>query len=254
MESKDVSTKRLETIKNAMILEHLTDIDFNSKEERSLAYETLLSKTVIEGAFDDIFISDELEGLDKSERQKVLDLSRKYNSLCFYHGDIDYWLDSAEGITLGDEDTTAEILLRNYNYLIRLAKNGGEDVLRFLNKFRSNDDFNKGSVIALLINSFWGDVDSLETILIEMSKEDGKYKDFTDTQKIMMCESPDGLLIRKNEDGSIEFISSSELKKTICNEYSGEDDCLVKDIDSKNFGEIICKINSECLKGTVYKK
>lgn len=252
MEDKLVSAERLETLKKAMILNYLTEIDFNDDEKKKEAYDSLLYKVFVSGELDDMFTSEYLDGLDKNERQRIIDLSRKYNSLCFYHGNFDYWEDSVEGVTKGD-DMTAEILLSNYNYLIRLAKNGGEDVLKFLNKFRSSDTFNNGSVIALLINSFWGDLDTLETILIEMSKEDGQYKDFTDTQKIMMCESPDGLLIRKNDDG-IEFISSSELKKEISNEYIGEDDYSVKDIDSKTFSDIILKINSECLKATVYKR
>lgn len=249
MEKKDISIKRLKVLENAMILNHLTEIDFNSNEERSLAYETLLSKTIIEGKFDDIFVSDELEGLDNSEKEKIFDLSRKYSSLCFYRGDIDYWLDSVEGITLGNENTTAEILLSNYNYLIRLAKNGGEEVLKFLNKFNSNESFDNCSIIASLLLRFANE-DILEKVLIEMVSENGLYKNFTDTQKIIMCDSPDGILYKENESGSIELISCEGI---ISKMHDGEEGYPMKDIDSDVFKKYIEEICSDYI-GAVIKK
>lgn len=253
MEDKFKREERLEKLINAMIANYLTEVDFNSAEERENSYENLLHKTIVKGEFDDIFLSDDLEGLDKLERQRIIDLGRKYYHLCLYHGKLEYWSYSMEGVTSG-EYMRAELLLSDFNYLIRLAKNGGEDVLKFLDKFKGNELFNDGSVIALLLNKFWGDYDTLETILIEMAKADGKYGDFTDTQKIIMCDSPDGLLFRKNDDGNIEFISSDELKKTISTEFIGVDNYPMKDIDSSEFMKIVRTVNSECLKGVVYKK
>ena len=253
MENKLANKERLEILINAMITNYFSEDNFNSEEERELAYENLLHKTIVDGEFDDIFLSDSLEGLDSSERQRILDLSRKYRQLCLYHGRFDDWADSVEGAVSGYY-MKAELLLADFDYLIRLAKNGGEDVLKFLDKFRGNQLFAEGSVIGLLINRFWGDLDTLETVLIDLAQEDGKYKDFTETQKIIMCDSPDGLLIRKNDDGSIDFISNMELKKTISNEYVGEDDYPIKDINSDDFQKIVRSINCDCLKGTVYKK
>ena len=253
MEDKFKREERLEILINAMISDYLTELDFNDEESITDAYENLLYRTIVKGDFDDIFLSDELDGLDKTERQKIIDLSRKYYQLCFYHGKFEYWAYSVEGVTDG-EYMRAELLLSDFDYLIRLAKNGGEAVLKFLDKFKGNDLFNDGSVIGLLINRFWGDLDTLETVLIDMAKEDGKYKDFTDTQKIIMCDSPDGLLIRKNDDGNIEFIDSTEVKKQISNEFIGIDNYSIKDIESKEFEKIVRTMNSDCLKGTVYKK
>ena len=249
MESKTVSVKRLEKLKNAMILNHLEDIDFNNEDERALAYESLLSRTIIDGEFDDIFLSQELDGLDEEEKNKIFDLSRKYSFLCFYRGNIDYWLDSVEGITLGNEDTTVEILLSNYNYLIRLAKNGGEKVLSFLSKFNSNAAFENDAIIAQLLLRF-SDDDTLEKVLIEMVSEDGLYNGYTDTQKIIMCDSPDGVLYRKNEDGVIELISCKE----ISNLYAGENSYSMKDIDSNEFKKFIEEIHTDYMCERVYKK
>lgn len=250
---EDISIKRLEVLKDAMIMNHLTEIDFNSKEERVLAYEKLLRKTIIEGKFDNILLSEYLDGVDASERFEILYLSKKYSSLCFYHGDFNNWVDSVEGVTLSEPNLVAEILLNNYDYLIRLAKNGGVEVLDFLNKFSSYEEFRKGSVIALLRpgstkNSSYDDI--LETILIELSKKDGKYKDFTDTQKIIMCDNLENVLYRKNDNNEYEIIPVKELKESIL----GDDDFPIKDIDSKMFRDIIEGIHSYIGYGTTYKK
>ena len=189
---ENISIKRLEMLKDAMLFRYLDEIDFNSEKDRITAYEKLLHKTIIEGEFDNILLSRHLEQLDISERTRILNLSSKYSSLCFYHEDFDNWLDSVEGVTLSEPNLIAEILLNNYDYLIRLTKNGGEKVLKFLNKFPSDSEFRKGSVIALLRPGTIENVaydDILESTLIELSKEDGKYKDFTDTQycRIFLC-------------------------------------------------------------------
>lgn len=252
MESTSTITKRLQILEDAMILNHLSEIDFDSDDERSLAYQLLLKKTFEEGEFDDIFLSENLDGLDKSERQEIIDLARKYNRACFLQGDFYNWGDSVEGVTLGKPELISERLLSNYDYLIRLAKNGGVDVLKFLDKFQSSELFRNGAVIALLRNRFCDD-DTLETILIEMANENGKYKDFTDTQKIIMCDSPDGVLYRKNDSNEVEIIPSEELKKSISQEFVGEDNYPMKDIDSKFFKDFIQSISAEYI-GAVLKR
>ena len=204
-----------------------------------MAYEKLLFKTIKEGAFDDIFLSEDLDGLKEEERQRILYLSRKYHYLCFYRGDMDYWLESVEGITDSNCDTIVAIILSNYNYLIRLAKNGGENVLNFLSKFKSSELFEKGAIISLLLLNFHDD-DTLETILIDMAREDGRYRDFTDTQKIILCDTPEGVLYKETSDGLV-ILSRDELKKSIV----GDENYSIKDIDSKSFSEIVANIYYE---------
>ncbi len=235
MESREEKAKRLEILRNAMILNHLTDIDFNSEDEISAAYEKLLFKTIKEGSFDNIFLSKYLDELSEEERIKVLQLARNYSFLCFYRGDMDYWLDSVEGVTNSEPDIVVQLLLSNYNYLIRLAKNGGEEVLKFLTKFQGNNLFENNSVIALLLLKFH-DEDTLETILIDMANENGKYSDFTDTQKIILCDYADGVLY-KEENGKIVILSKSELKKIIL----GDDDYPIKEIDSQTFSDKVAE-------------
>lgn len=251
MEDKKISTQRLEILIAEMIMNNLTGIDFNNEEERYLAFETLLYKTIVEGEFDDIFLSENLEGLSKEERKNVLNLARQYNSLCFYRGDFDYWLDSVEGVTNSETYMTAELLLRNYDYLIRLAKNGGKEVLELLKKFEGSGKFNNSSVVATLLLKFC-DTNTLETILKEMAKEDGEYKDFSVTQKVIMCDAPDGVLYRQDEN-NVEIITVKELKKIISNNV-GEEDYPMKDIDSETFEGIVLSIFHDYSDGKVLEK
>lgn len=228
---EDIRIKRLEDIKDAMVLNNLSEANLDNLLE---LYDSMLYKT-FSGEFDDVFLSNYL---DESNKEEVLSLAKKYNSLCFYRGEFDNWVDSIEGVTLSDLDLTAINLLDNYDYIIRLAKNGGEDVLRFLNKFNGTPLFERGAVIALLRSSFYND-DVLENILIKLSKEDSEYKDFSDKQKIVLCSYPEGVLYKVN-DGNVDFISGIELKNQVIKAYIGSiEEYNISDIDLSSFEQII---------------
>lgn len=228
---EDIRIKRLEDIKDAMVLNNLSEANLDNLLE---LYDSMLYKT-FSGEFDDVFLSNYL---DESNKEEVLSLAKKYNSLCFYRGEFDNWVDSIEGVTLSDLDLTAINLLDNYDYIIRLAKNGGEDVLRFLNKFNGTPLFERGAVIALLRSSFYND-DVLENILIKLSKEDSEYKDFSDKQKIVLCSYPEGVLYKVN-DGNVDFISGNELKNQVIKAYIGSiEEYNISDIDLSSFEQII---------------
>ena len=239
---EDISKKRLDVLKEEMIISHIENIDLNDTYEM---YDSLLSLT-FSGVFDNIFLSNNLEGLSEDEKARILELSRKYRSLCFYGGKFDNWLDSIDGVSLSNLDLISIKLLDSYDSLIKLAKDGGEETLKFLTKFQNSEVFKEDAVIPALKNRFLCDEDLMDTILIEMSREDGKYKDFTNTQKMIMCNSPEGVLYRRNNQDDLELILISELKDKI-----GSDS--IKDLDSKVFAEIIEEIEYEYL-GAVYKK
>ena len=88
---------------------------------------------------------------------------------------------------------------------------------------------------------------------MEMSKEDGKYKDFSDTQKLILCDYPEGLLYRKNDENKVELVPVDELKKSIIKLFIGDEEYQVKDIDSASFEEIVESIYSDYY-GATYKK
>lgn len=239
---EDIRIKRLDVIEDEMIKRDLSELDLDNIYG---LYDSMLYKTLITGDYDDVFLSDHLDGLSDERKEELFSLARKYNSLCFYDGSFDNWLDSVEGVTSSSYGFIAEKLLDSFDYLIRLAKNGGEDVLKFLNKFSTSEQFGNGAIINILRPGLPNDmIDAeefdtiLETILIEMSKKDGLYKDFSDTQKIILCNNLDGVVYRKT-DGKYEITPIDELKKAIVSRYTDEEKYLIKSIDSRSFTQIV---------------
>lgn len=235
---EDIRIKRLEKLKDAMILNNLSEVNLDNLYE---LYDSMLYK-VFSLEFNDIFLSDYL---NDNNRDELLGLVSKYNSLCFYLGEFDNWIDSIEGVSLSDLDLVCMKLLDNYDYLIRLALNGGEDVLKFLSKFSGTPMFKRGAIIAILRSSFYND-DVLENILIEMSKNNGKYKDFNDKQKIVLCNYPLGVLYKVNND-NVEIVSSDELKKLVIKGFIGssDEDYDINTIDMSSFEQIISSIYTD---------
>lgn len=235
---EDIRIKRLEKLKDAMILNNLSEVNLDNLYE---LYDSMLYK-VFSLEFNDIFLSDYL---NDNNRDELLGLVSKYNSLCFYLGEFDNWIDSIEGVSLSDLDLVCMKLLDNYDYLIRLALNGGEDVLKFLSKFSGTPMFKRGAIIAILRSSFYND-DVLENILIEMSKNNGKYKDFNDKQKIVLCNYPLGVLYKVNND-NVEIVSSDELKKLVIKGFIGSSDenYDINTIDMSSFEQIISSIYTD---------
>lgn len=232
---EDIRIERLEKLKNATIMRNLSELDTDNE---FLLYDDLLRNT-FSGDYNDIF---ESNYLDDSNRDEILSLVSKYNSLCFYRGEFENWVDSIEGVSLSDLDLVSMKLLDNYDYLIRLAKNGGEAVLKFLNRFSGSSLSERGAIIAVLRNSFYND-DVLEKVLIEMSREDGKYKDFTDKQKIILCDYPDGVLYKVEDNEAIE-IPSEELKKSIIEGLMGtfNSEFKISDISAFQFEDVVGSI------------
>ena len=191
-----------------------------------------------------------------------MSLARKYNSLCLYDGNFDYWQYSVDGVTSGPSMIVA-LILSNYNYLIKLAKDGGEDVLRFLNKFQGSGIFDDDAVITRLRNSSYDD-SVLEDVLINMSKEDGIYKDFTDSQKLVLCNHPNGILYKDKEDEPFEMVDVKKLKMRIqiqCISLSLINMAIILNLEISiyhlsSFEDIISRIYMEFNKDNynVYKK
>lgn len=253
---ENIGIKRLLRLEDYIIQTSLATI--NLDDEYAL-YESILQK-VFSGEVDDIFISENLDDVDEYEKNEIMKLARKYSSLCFYQGDYDNWIDSPDGITALNPASICKKLLNDYDYLIRLAKNGKEDLLRFLLKFQNTDIAKRGSVISALRNLFYSD-EVLENILIEMSKEDGKYNAFSDDKKLILFNYADGVLYKELDNKEVEITDVNELEKEIVEGFIGPLELdknkkdIIKKISNENFLSIIEDINRDYLeKYFGYKK
>ena len=91
---------------------------------------------------------------------------------------------------------------------------------------------------------------------INMSKEDGIYKDFTDSQKLVLCNHPNGILYKDKEDEPFEMVDVKKLKMRIQKIFIGSYDFEIEEIDLSSFEDIISRIYMEFNKDNynVYKK
>ena len=223
---QDIRVERLEKLKQATIINYTDIVDFNDKV---MLYETIIQH-VLNGDYDDIFVTGSVsEAEDKNE---AFALARKYSSLCFYQGNSEYWLDSIEGVSLSNLELICLKILDNYDFLVRIAGEGGEAALKELLKFQQNHAFDDYPVIEHLRNTFMDDT-VLENTIIEMSKTEGLYDCFTDKQKIELCSYPEGALYRVDESGKYTKITAIDVKKKMREYLLGEDDELFDDSDLK---------------------
>ncbi|MBQ9018869.1 MAG: hypothetical protein IJ097_00980 [Bacilli bacterium] len=233
---KKIYIEQLKNFKDAMIINHLAELDLDN----SLEFYNSMLKEIFNGSFNDIFISD---NLDDDNKYEILDLVQQYSSLCFYLGEFDNWTDSIEGVSLSDLDLITIKLLDNYDFLIKIAKDGGETALKFLTLFQGTDLFQKGSIIAVLRNMFYND-DILEDIIIDMANVDGTYKDFSDKQKLVLCNYPEGVLYE---------IKSNNVNKIDVNKLINRIGDDLKDFDITDFKEVIEDIYTKYQEEHYYK-
>ena len=207
------SLKRLEKIKQNTILKYLEHIDLDT----IMGFYDSMVEHVFNGDLDQEFLTKSLMGLDDEEKGEIFQLARKYKNLCFLMGNPSYWSDSIDGVTLSDVDLVCMKLFDNYDFLLGLAKDGGEKALREL------DSFDKKSFSASIVDSFrniFEDDDTLRDIITEMSKEDGQYKGLTVSQKEILCTYPEGVLFDRTNNKT-RILSKEEIIKRIQNIYFG---------------------------------
>lgn len=235
--------KLLEKLKQITIVNYLDEINDLNVDLGEL-HEVMLKK-LFNGDLDDAF---ESKYLDESNKNDVLYLTRKYKSLCLYDGDEELWHDSVDGVTIGDPDLVCVKLLSNYDFLSKIARDGGEDALKFLLKFKGSELALRSCVIDGLRNMYVDD-DTLYNIVLEMAKQDSAYADFSDDEKVVLCMNPEGLLYRVNDD-EVEMISVEEMKKSIKELIVGDDSSeamkdILRGVSIDEFTDVIKNISSE---------
>lgn len=211
----DMFVQRLEVLKQATILNYLDEINFDNIME---LYDVMIEH-LLQGDFDDVFLSKYLIGLDEEEKAEIFQLARRFKPLCFYMGDAAYWTDSIEGVYLSDLDFVSMKLLDNFDFLLGISKEGGDAALKQLMAFQGGHMSVSGSVIDCLRNSFGND-DILKDIILEMSTRGGNYSGLKDFQKEILCTYPDGILFHHVGD-EYKIIPPQEIIEKIQIEYFG---------------------------------
>lgn len=246
---ENISVKRLYILEDNIIKTNLADINLDDTYDK---YDLILDK-VFNGEADDIFLSAYLDDVSEDDKKEIFKLARKYQDLCFYQGIYDNWLDSPYGVTALQPDTVSQLLLNDYDFIIRLAKHKDESILEFLRKLNNTKMSKESSIIAGLRSGFYRQDDILEEVIIEMSNENGKYKNFSQEQKLLLLEEPQDILYRKN-DKELELIPVEELENNLRTSYDSNYSIkeILETIDIKTFEELLDIVNGN-LQNT-YKK
>ena len=227
---EDIVIQRLENLKQVVILNHLEKINF----DKTKTFYDIMMESVFHGDFDHSFLSKSLMNVSVDDKKKYFELGRKYKDLCFYLGDFHYWADSIEGVYVKDFDLVSMKLLDHYDFLLGLAKDGGEEVLQLLMSLR---------------NSFEND-ETLVYFLQEMAKKDGKFKDLNNDQKCILCTYPKGVLYEIGEEDKIEEVPTSLLVQNLEKAYSNKLSSISQDFrdlrgllsNNQRFEEAVLKL------------
>ncbi len=230
-ERKDDSVKRIELLKQETIFKYAADISFN--EDLSL-YDVMMEHFV-KGDLDSVFLTDVCDDMSKAEREELFQLARKYYGLCFANGDVDYWLDSIEDTVISDYDLIAYSILDSYDYLLSLAKVGGEKLLQRITSIRDNSEFKDSAIIEMFRNTFIDDR-ALTAVLEDINS--GTYDMFTNEQLGILLTYPEGTLY-SYRDGRVVITDPLVLASRMYNDYNKEiTDDLIGEIDENNYYEV----------------
>lgn len=229
-EKIDDGIKRLEKLKQETILRYTADIDYD--QELSL-YDVMINHFV-KGDFDDVFDPDVVDGMSELDREKLFNLTREFVGLCFSNGDVDYWLDSLENTPISDYNLIAYSIFNSFEFLMELAKDGGRGVLELLVSLRASEDLRDVALVNYLRNTFVDDR-VLSTILLDMSKDGSQYDMFTDEQKGILLNYPEGTLYAYGND-EIKITSPLVLGVQIYNSVNSDEP--ITEINGDNMDEV----------------
>lgn len=236
------SIKRVGILKDAAVSRYTDEIEYNEP----LSHYDVMMEHFVKGDLDDVFLTDAAVGMSDKERRELFDLVREYNGLVFAKGDVDYWIDSLENTFVADFDMIAYTIFDCYDYLLELAKVGGRKVLDQLTALREHDELRDVAIIEYLRNTFIDDR-ALSAIVLEMSEEDSLYSVFSNEQKGILLNYPEGTLYSYG-NGNINITSPLVLAARLYNDYNadltGE---LIGEIDENNLDESL-NILSDFLK------
>ena len=167
------SINRLNVLKDLVLEKFPEDIDTLNEDCDEFNLELCDSIVSHLDELYDSFLSDTLKSMNDNDKKKLFQLVHNYKSLLFYQGDITYWPDSFEGV-FGNTDFICMRILDNFDFLLSIAKKGGEDVLKGILKLQSTDILNKKVLIDYLRKIITDD-DLLQLFLLELTKENGEY-------------------------------------------------------------------------------
>ena len=170
----------------SVIVNNSHDIDLNNQKD---LFDRLIY-LLIKGDLNNELNSEYISALSLEEKQHIFELVKQYSLLCLKNKNVHQWNDSCQGVISSDYRYISIRIVENYDFLINIIVNIGEQAVRLIDNFSIYNNYKTASVIEILRNS--------------------KYNTFTMEQKAILCFYAPHILYR-NSDNVIYFKSPNSI-------------------------------------------
>ncbi len=251
-EITDFKIKSLEKLKSEVLTKYLNDINLDFEMD---LYDKVVDHFTL-GDLDLVFDNYTLRNKSVFDKKKILNIVHKYQNMCFYNKNKNYWTDSIPIVPIEDYNLILYELLENFDLLVKIYLNAGEDALKLIYDIDKENFYdNSLSVVENLKKSFVN-----EEVLLRMLKRitsDEEFNLLSSSQKRILLNYAEGILYTYN-DHNIKIVNPTEVSSKIYFNATNEPIEKIKDrkehlknfykkID--NFSEIIENIYYEYQQG-----
>lgn len=188
--------KNIDDLKQNVILRYTKEIDYNDKDS---LYEVLF-RHLLNGDLSDIYKNDLLDGIDKTEKNMIINKTNKYRDLLLINGDVSSYDESVDIYNIDDKDFVLRLVLNNYDTLMNLVYYH-EDIIDEMDKIKNNFNY-KYSVIETLKNSFDSDK-LLMKCMSRFIRENKLYNTFNEKQRVILYNYPMGIMFEGDKINSL---------------------------------------------------
>ena len=188
--------KNIDDLKQNVILRYTKEIDYNDKDS---LYEVLF-RHLLNGDLSDIYKNDLLDGIDKTEKNMIINKTNKYRDLLLINGDVSSYDESVDIYNIDDKDFVLRLVLDNYDTLMNLVYYH-EDIIDEMDKIKNNFNY-KYSVIETLKNSFDSDK-LLMKCMSRFIRENKLYNTFNEKQRVILYNYPMGIMFEGDKINSL---------------------------------------------------
>ena len=200
-------------IKDDAILRYMSEVDFDGDPNEVILLH------LSNGDLNDIYTDSIINKLEDKDREELLNTVNKYTYLCFKDGDYLKYTKSVD-TPINDKDVKFGLILDNYEFLVKLAYKN-LDIVKELNKFKNNSEFNKTSVINTIRFKF-NDDNKLIDSMTNFINTDKLYNIFEDDDRAYIYLNPNTLYdkgkMRTSLDLAVRIYNYSNKKRLSSND------------------------------------
>lgn len=138
---------------------YLDEINFKLDDDSSndLYLCDVMVDHLAKGDLNDVYESDLIESFREDDKKKLLDLVSKNSDICFVNNSSEYWIDTINYIEVEDYRFAVKKILDNFEFLLKVCINCGENKLRLLSSLKDQKLHINQSIVDSIRDSFESD-------------------------------------------------------------------------------------------------